>query len=133
MPKPVAFKPPKSLPACADLLASIRAERLAADKVAEGLKAKETILKEHLINNVPKDSAGAMGKLYTATITTKTKPRVADWPLLWAHIKKTGEFDLMQRRLSDTAVMDRINDKRKLPGVETFTYVDVSLTKNTRS
>lgn len=141
--KPKAF--PKSLGACADLLFDMREKRLAADKVAAELKAEESRLKEHIINTLDKDSGGAVGKHHKVVVITKMKPQVKDWDKFYAYVKRTGAFDLFQRRLGEQAAMDRTtfgtrvdptNEgalityvKKTVPGVEIFNAVDVSLTK----
>lgn len=125
--KPKAF--PKSLGACADLLYQMRETRLAADKEAAALKSEENRLKEHIINTLPKDSGGAVGKTHKVIIVTKTKQQVKDWDKFWAYVGKNKAWDLLQKRIADVAVQARIDDGKKLPGVEAFTVVDVSLTK----
>jgi hypothetical protein len=54
---------------------------------------------------------------------------VEDWPKLYAHIKKTGEFELMQRRLGETAVKERWDADKQVPGVGRFTAKKVSCTR----
>lgn len=123
------LKIPKSMGACADLLYELRTKRLAAQKVADEIKADEDALKEHIINNVPKGDTGASGKHHHVSVYTDVIPRAADWDKVWAYIKKTGSFDLLQRRLNDAAVKERWEDKKQIPGVESFNVVKVSLTK----
>lgn len=127
MAKPKAF--PKSLGACADLLYQMRTKRLEAVKAAAELKAEENRLKEHIINTLPKDSGGAVGKTHKVIVVTKTKQQVKDWDKFWVYVAKNKAWDLLQKRISDTAVQARIDDGKKLPGVEPFVVVDVSLTK----
>lgn len=122
---------PKSMGACADLLADTREKRLAADKVAEALKAEENRLKEHIINSLDKSSTGAAGKHHMVRVIIKQKPQVREWDKFYAYVHKNKAFDLLQRRLSETAIIDRMMEARgkKLPGIEMFNTVDVSLTK----
>lgn len=128
--KPTVFKMPKTLALCADELYKTRETRLAAAKVVEELEKKESALKEHLINNLPKsDASGVAGKLARVTIVTKIIPQVKDWDKLYKFIKKTGSFDLMQRRLTDTAIQERWDNGKEVPGVEPFNVVKVSLNK----
>jgi hypothetical protein len=127
--KPV-FKMPKTLALCADELYKTREARLVAQKAVEALESKESALKEHLINNLPKsDASGVAGKLARVTIVTKVIPQVKDWDKFYKFIKKTGSFDLMQRRLTDTAVQERWDNGKEVPGVEPFNVVKVSLNK----
>jgi hypothetical protein len=124
------FKPPKTLAACADELYKTRELRLAAQKATDELQAKETALKEHLINNLPKsDASGVAGKLARVTVVTKPIPQVKDWDKLYKFIKKTGAFDLLQRRLTDTAIKERWDNGKEVPGVEPFNVVSISMNK----
>lgn len=121
---------PSSMGLCADEFARVRAIRLEMDKIVEGVKARETELKEYIIANLSKsDDTGAAGKLYRAQIVTKDIPKAADWPQFHAYVAKTGQFDMLQKRLSDKAVMDRLEQGERLPGIEVMHIPDVSITK----
>jgi hypothetical protein len=122
---------PKSMGACADLLFTVREKRLAADKVAAALKAEETALTNHIIDNLDKESSGAIGKHHKVKVVVKKKPQIKDFNALSAWVKKTGRFDVFQRRLSEQAVMDTLAQPKSkgVPGVELFNAVTVSLTK----
>lgn len=127
--KPKAL--PKSMGACADLLYETREKRLAAEKVAQNLKAEEERIKSHIIDRLDKDSSGAAGKHHRVQVVRKWKPRVdpTKWDKFHAWIAKNKRFDLLQKRLSDVAAKDLMEAGKKVPGLETFHYVDVSLTK----
>lgn len=128
--KKEVFKLPKTLAACADALYETRAKRLEVQKIVDELQARESILREHLIDNLPKsDATGVSGKLARATVTVKELPRVEDWDKLWAHIKKTGAFELLQKRLSNAAVEERWEHSKQVPGVGKFNAVSISLNK----
>lgn len=121
---------PKTLGRAADKLYEIKQERLALQKEVDALKADEHTLREHIINTLPKSQAsGVAGKLCQVSIVKKGVPTVRDWDKLYKHIKKTGDFDLLQRRLSPPAVKERWEDQKKVPGVEQFQAVDVSINK----
>lgn len=127
----MAIKFPKSLGACADLLYTIREKRLAADKAAAALKADETALINHIIDNLDKESSGAIGKHHKVRVVVKQKPQIKDFEELTKWVKKTGRFDVFQRRLSEQAIMDTLAQPKSkgVPGVELFNAVTVSLTK----
>lgn len=130
MTEPVKYKFPKALGACADKLFQLRELRLAKQKEAELIEAEEKALKEHLINTLPKSEAnGVAGKVARVSIVTKPVPQVKDWDKFYAHVKKTGQFELMQRRLSDTAIKERWEAGKAVPGVESFNVVTVSINK----
>lgn len=50
------------------------------------------------------------------------------WPALYARIQQTGEFDLLHKRLSNTAVRDRFNNGDILPGVKRAVLAEIKLT-----
>lgn len=128
--KKEVFKLPKTLAACADALYETRAKRLEVQKIVDDLQARESALREHLIDNLPKsDATGVSGKLARATVTVKELPRVEDWDKLWAHIKKTGAFELLQKRLANAAVEERWEHNKQVPGVGKFNAVSISLNK----
>jgi hypothetical protein len=125
--KPI--KLPKTMGTCADLLYKTREERLAAQKVVDDLQKQESAIREHIINNLPKSDTGASGKLARVTVVIKQVPQVKDWDKFYAHVKKTGQFELMQRRVSDGAVRERWDNGKQIPGVEPFGVVSVSINK----
>jgi hypothetical protein len=62
-------------------------------------------------------------------VQTKVVPQVQDWPTLHKYILRTKDFSLLQRRLSESAIKERWDDSKKVPGVEPFNAVKVSVTK----
>lgn len=128
--KKPAFKLPKSLAACADLLYETRAKRLLIQKDVDALAAQETALKEHLINSLPKgEASGIAGKVARVAVIKKQVPQVEDWDALYKHIKRTGSFDLLGRSLTKAAVEERWAMKKNVPGVVVFDAISVSVTK----
>ena len=124
------FKLPKSLGACADRLYELRQRRLAVQKEVDKLAAEEAALREHIINTLPKSEAsGIAGKLARVTVITKQVPQVKDWDAFYKFVKKTGSFDLLQRRLTDQAMKERWEAGKEVPGVEHFNAVSISLNK----
>lgn len=118
--------------ACADLYYDARQKRLAADRVAAELKAEEQRIKNHIIDNLSKDTTGAAGKHHRVQVVRKRKLRVNPeaWPKFFAYVSKHKAWDMLQRRISADACEERFNNSRaKIPGLEPFDYVDVSLTK----
>lgn len=124
---------PPSIGRCADLYSDVRALRLAMEKEVEAVKAREHQIREHIISNLSKTAqdgdSGASGLRYRAQIVTKEVPRAMDWPKIHAYIAKNNRFDLLQKRLGEKAVMDMIEDKQSIPGIEVVIVPDVSITK----
>lgn len=130
LPKLEKFTIPKKLGAVADELYTLRQRRLELQKVVDELESREKALKEHVINNLPKsDAKGISGSVANVRVENDEIPQVKDWDKFYAYVKKTNAFDLLQRRLNPKAVTDRWADKKKVPGVESFTVTKVSCTK----
>lgn len=121
---------PKSPAACADLLYRVREQRLAMQKEVDKLAAEENRLKEYFIQTLPKsDATGIAGRVARVQTGTKLIPQVEDWTAFYSYVKRTGSFDLLQKRLSEGAVKERWDDRKTIPGVGTFQAVTVSVTK----
>jgi hypothetical protein len=124
---------PKALGPAVDLLYDLRKARQTYQATVDAIKAKETEIKDALLKLYGKAKIqGASGKLARAEVNPKDIPRAEDWPRLYAHIKKTGDFDLLQKRLSDGAIKERWDAKRPVPGVGKFTALVINVTKKTR-
>jgi hypothetical protein len=123
------LKIPETLGACADLLYDIKERRRTLEGEAEEWHKHETALTEHIIRVMPKSDSGAMGKHHKVQVVTRVKPRVSDWAAFFEYIRKTRAFELLQRRIADGAIQERWDAKKKVPGVETFNVVTLSLTK----
>lgn len=124
------FKIPKTLGECADLLYQTKADRLAKEHEAEALKAQETALKEHIIKTLPKSKAsGVAGKKARIAVANKEVPQVEDWDALYTYVKKNNAFELLQRRLADGAVKERLEANEKVPGVKIVFIPQVSINK----
>jgi hypothetical protein len=131
MAKQAAFKIPAKLGACADLLYTLRTERLKVEAEADAIKKKETQLKEHLLAKLGADMAaeGVIGELATVKVLSETIPIINDGDALWAWMKKNDAGDLMQKRLSGPAVAARWEKGISIPGVEKLSAKKLSITK----
>lgn len=126
----IKYKFPKQLGACADKLFTLKAKRLEIQKLVDAVDAEEKALKAYIIENLPKSEAsGVAGKLCRVTVVTKEVPQVKDWDAFYKYVKKTGSFDLMQKRLTDAAICERWEAGKKVPGVEVFNAVSISMNK----
>ena len=123
------LKVPETLGACADLLFDIKSKRLALEHEAEEWQKQETMLTEHIIRVLPKSDRGAVGQHHQVQVVTKVKPRVTDWVAFFKFVRRANAFEFLQRRVSEGAVQERWEAGKKVPGVDTFTVVGLSLTK----
>jgi hypothetical protein len=100
------------------------------DLVLPSVKATE----EHFIQTLAVgESSGVQGLKSRVQVTENVIPVVevsADgWAKLYAHIKKTGHFDLLNKALNRAAVQERWDAKKQVPGVSKFHAKKVSVTK----
>jgi hypothetical protein len=121
---------PASIGLCADLYAEVRELRLAMQKMVDDVKARESEVREHIIDNLSKsDDTGAAGKRYRAQVVTKLKPTLKNWDAFVGYMLAHNRFDLVQKRMNERAVLDMLEEGESVPGVERFHAVDVSITR----
>lgn len=124
------FKPPKTLGACVDAMYRLRADRHAAQRAADTIGAEEELMRTHIIDTFNKDDIeGARGKLASCSITRRRVPAVKDWDKLYQYIHKNKAYELLQRRVHEGAWMERLENKKVVPGVEAFDVIKLSITK----
>lgn len=112
-----------------DLYRERRDLRLAMQKEVNAVAEEEKLVKDYLIDNIPKSgNTGVAGKKFRAQIKTKDVPRAEDWDKVYNFITENERFDMLQKRLSDKAVTDMWEAGETIPGVGKFTIVDVSVT-----
>jgi hypothetical protein len=117
-----------------DMLYELREQRLGIEKRVKELKEQEVQARNDIFELLA--SMGltkASGALATCGIKVTNVPLVEDWDTLWGYIQQTGEFDLVQKRISVTAWRARFDDGVTIPGVSKVEDVDISLTKASRS
>ena len=121
---------PKKLGEAIDLFYRLRRDRLAVEKQVEVLKDRQKQLEEYLLQTFDKiELEGAKGKLATATIIRTEIADVVDWPLLWAHIRKTNNFDLLHKRVTVNACRERWVLGEVVPGVKRDERIGLSVVK----
>lgn len=126
--KPI--KVPKNPAAMADLVYTARENRLKLSKIVDEMEDTEKSIKQYFIDNLSKnDQTGVAGKRARVQITEEKVPQVEDWDKTYAHIKKTGQFDLLNRAVNRSAVKARWDNGKTVPGIKEFTVKKVSVTK----
>ena len=112
------------LTALVDQYDAARDQRLAADKEAAFLKREENELADRLITEMySNETFYCAGHTKRVKMTPVQKPKVTDWPALHEYMVKNDAMDLMQKRLHEGALADRLEDGEKIPG---FEYVQVN-------
>jgi hypothetical protein len=100
-----------------------RLARLALKKDYDELEDQEKRLKEQIIIELRKGVAFPTPVI----LIEKQKPTVEDWHLLYEHIQATGNFELLQRRVTESAVQERWANGDKVPGVGRFPVFDIKV------
>jgi hypothetical protein len=121
---------PKTLAGAADALYTTRADRLAAQNQIKPLTEFEKLLREHIIENLPKSQAnGISGKVAKAEIVKRDVPQITDEAKFLAYAKKKGNEDLVKIVPNMEAIQARWDNNKVVPGVGTYTIITVSSTK----
>jgi hypothetical protein len=124
------FVLPKQPAVLADMLYAVREQRLERQRAIEQLEKLESKIREWFIENLPKSqTSGIAGKFARVQIEIKPVPQVKDWPGIYAYIKKHGAFELLQKRLAEGAVKERLEAGEKMDFIEIFQAKKVSVTK----
>lgn len=98
----------------------IRASRLELTKQANLLQKEEDKLAAEILLLVPQLGEIREGG-FTLRRKTKVKPAVGDWFKFYEYIRANNAFDLLHKRVTDSAVKLRWDDKVQIPGVEAVT------------
>lgn len=130
--QPLRF--PAKLGACIDLAYELRNTRIERQREVDAelaeMKEREQAIKDHIINTFGKSEIeGAKGSIASASITRTVYPRVVDWSKVHEYIRKTGEFDLLEKRMAKVAFRERYEAHVAIPGTEAYEDMDLSLTK----
>jgi len=112
----------------ADEFWQVKAERLAADKVAKELKTREEALNAKLIEQMLRQKISAVGGASIVLImnTPTYEPAVKDWPKFWEYILETKDFSLLEKRPGRAAIKERWGLEQSVPGVEKFPVYKLS-------
>lgn len=130
MAKETTYKFPKTMGACADKVYELRNKRLEQQKIVDAIEDEEKALKKHIIENLPKSEAtGAAGKIARVSVISFEVPQVKDWEAFWKAFNKKTDTDLLQRSVNKAAINERLEAGKKVPGVEIYKDLKLSITK----
>lgn len=109
---------------------TLREQRLEIQKKVDEIEVREKQAKKMLMDmlialNV--NSVGDTKKIYE--LVTQDEPTVDSFEQLYAHIRSTGEFDLLYRRVNSAAVKERWDLGQEVPGIKKFPAISLSVTK----
>lgn len=96
------------------------------DVVGPAIKAAEDYF---VLKLAVGESSGVQGKKSRVQITDSVIPTVDDWEKFYAYIARTKSFELLNRAPNRTAIVERWDAKKQVPGVGKFVAKRVSCTK----
>lgn len=123
---------PAGIGALADEYAMVRDRRLSIEKEAAAVKEREMEIYNVILANLSESTdTGAAGKAYRVQLVNKERYNVKDWSEVHKFIQKYGMFELLQRRLADTAVKEyrEVNNGQLPDGVATVEVPTLSFNK----
>ena len=123
---------PNSIGAQADLYAEVREKRLAMEKAAGQVKEREVQLYKLILNTLNESpDTGASGQHHRVQRVMKDVRNVEDWSLVHKFIQETGNFEMLQKRLSDGAVKEwaETHDGALPPGIKADQIPTLSFSK----
>lgn len=113
-----------------DALWALREKKRALDEQVKVIETQINEASEALMVRMEQDGTDKVtGKMATVSISDVMVGNCTDWDMLNAFIKKTGNFQLYQHRLSDPAVRELFEQKGNIPGVELFKKRKLNLRK----
>lgn len=105
----------------------------AAKQEAQAIKEKMAKLEAWLLNQANVQNVTSFKtKSGTAFVTTTDYANVADWDAVLEYIRENDAFDMLERRVSKTAVRGYIETKGSVPaGVNYGTKIEINVRKPT--
>lgn len=124
------MKTANELAKLADKYYQTREKRLAAQRAVDVMKEDEEEMREDLMLTLEGGEVKSVGgKVCRVTLVIQDEPTVEDWDKLYSHIKKTGAFELLYRRVNSKAVKERWDEKVKVPGIGKVPVTSLSVNK----
>lgn len=113
-----AIRISSNLPDLVNHYITIREQRIQADKDAKTLKDHEEELKKTIIEKFKGGDMTAFGASKgIVKMTQGSEPVCNDWPALYEHIKETGHFEYLHKRVTVTAIKEHYDVGETVPGI----------------
>jgi len=123
-----------NLPDLVDNYITTRAQRLVLAKEVTELEETEKELYRTIVAKFRDQKITALGgKMGILKMAETIEPNAEDWLQIWEHIKATGDFELLHKRLTVTAVKERWDDGVEVPGVGRVPKYTLTVSKPPRS
>ena len=111
--------PVRTIDELIDRKKSIKTQMEKLNSELKGLREQENDIDLQLLKKL--DSEGlkkTANEVASVSIKEETVPDVHDWDALYEHIKQTGDFSLIQRRVSSTAYRELLKLGENVPGLK---------------
>lgn len=123
------YKKAKTPATRADFLYLTSKEELKkARDIFNGIDKFLTKLEQWFIENMEQGQTGVSGKVGRVEVKKKIIASAEDWDKFYSHIKKKGEFDLLNKAINQKAVGARWEAGKEIPGLMRFEKQVISLT-----
>lgn len=117
-----------SLGSLIDGLNGVREERRLLAEQDKKLKAEYDELEAKIVERLSKEGLDkASGRLATVSVSSVVVATISDFDALCKYVKRTGNFQLFQRRISDPAFRELMTLKGVVPGLEPFEKQNLNL------
>lgn len=111
-----------------DDLWALREKKRLAEETVKDIEIQIAAATEVLFDTLDQQGLDkATGSKASVSISTAVSAQVEDWDALNAYVKKTGHFHLYQKRLSDVAYRELLEQGKKVPGVQPFSKRKLNL------
>ena len=115
-----------------DEIVRVKAEREGLNTISAELTSKLVRLEKDLMEAMA--SAGttraASNAGHSCKVEQKPYPAVQDWATFYKYVSETNSYDLLHKRLSNTAFRDRWAAGEEIPGTSFSQIWEVSITKS---
>lgn len=102
-----------------DTLTSTRGEIKALQEVEKKLKSRQRELEATLMVRLDQQGIDRVGnEVCTVSLKKEIVPTVEDWDKVQQHVRDTGQFELLQKRMSATAYRELRTMNLDVPGVK---------------
>jgi len=119
---------PKALGGEIDRLWALREKKRAAESVVNDIEGEINTLEAALIIRLDGEGLDkASGQRGTVSIGESINGTIEDWDLFTKFVARTKNFQLLHRRVTDTAYRELLSMGRPVPGLKPFTKRKLNL------
>ena len=111
--------PVRTIDELIDRKKSIKTQMEKLNSELKGLREQENDIDLQLLKKLDSEwLKKTANEVASVSIKEETVPDVHDWDALYEHIKQTGDFSLIQRRVSSTAYRELLKLGENVPGLQ---------------